>query len=68
MITKELADTIVKAFKEKNGPTLSHLEAMAMTKVMTDYYQIYAIQKGDVTFLVWVSDGGELVTVKTQCW
>lgn len=68
MITKELANTIVKAFKEKNGLTLSHLEVMAMTKVMTDYYQIYAIQKGDVTFLVWVSNGGELVTVKTQCW
>lgn len=68
MITKELANTIVKAFKEKNGPTLSHLEVMAMTKLMTDCYQVYGIQKGDVTFLAWVSDSGELVTVKTQCW
>lgn len=67
-MNEHLAKTIVYAFKSMNGPTLSLLETMSMTKIMTDCYHIYAVQKGDVTFLAWVSNNGELVTVKTQCW
>ena len=62
----ETAKKIVNSFKEQNGPTLSLLEAMAMTKVMTDFYEVYSIQKGDVTFLAWIS--GDRVITKIQCW
>ena len=64
---RKLAEQVVNEFEKKNGPTLSVLEAMSMTKVMTDGYEMYAIQKGDVTFLVWKIDDGKVVC-KTQCW
>lgn len=51
---RKLAELVVKSFKDKNGPTITVLEAMSMTKVLTDGYDVYAIQKGDVTFLAWV--------------
>ena len=64
---RKMADQVVEEFKKQNGPRISILEAIAMTKVMTDDYEVYAIQKGDVTFLVWKdSEGG--ITAKTQCW
>ena len=64
---RKMAEQVISELNNKNGPKLTLLEAMSMTKVMTDWYEIYAIQKGDVTFLAWKhEDGG--VTVKIQCW
>jgi hypothetical protein len=50
----------------QNGPTLSFEEAMAMTEINSDGYNIYAIQKGDVTFLAWNTQSG--VHTKIMCW
>ena len=64
---RKMAEQVVSELKKKNGPQLTILEAMSMTKVMTDGYEIYAIQKGDVTFLAWKCKDGRIVT-KIQCW
>ncbi len=64
---RKMAEQVVSEFKKQNGPQLSILEAMAMTMVMTDGYEVYAIQKGDVTFLVWKRRDGS-ITAKVQCW
>lgn len=54
MVEKGLAYMIVKSFAEQNGPKLSILEAMSMELVKSDGYEMYAIQRGNVTFLAWV--------------
>ena len=64
---RKIAVQVVSELKKQNGPQLTLLEAMSMTKVMTDGYEMYAIQKGDVTFLVWKHADGS-ITVKIQCW
>ena len=63
---KKDAEKVVIAFEKRNGPTISLSEAMGMTKVNTDGNEMYAFQKGDVTFLAWFNRGK--VIVKTQAW
>lgn len=50
---RKIAKQVIREFKKQDSPQLSMRDAMAMTKVMTDGYEVYAIQKGDVTFLAW---------------
>lgn len=64
---RKMAELVVNEFKKKNGPQLTILEAMTMTKIMSSGYKIYALQKGDVTFLVWKREDGSIIT-KIQCW
>lgn len=66
---RKLAELVVKNLEGHNGPVISVLEAMSMTKVMTDGYDVYAIQKGDVTFLAWVSTNNmTCARTKIVCW
>jgi len=67
-MTLEFAQEIVNILNAKNGPTLTLLEAMAMTRIFSDGYEVYGIQKGDVTFLVRVTGGGYIVEIKTIAW
>ena len=64
---RRLAEAIVKKFNEADGPTLSLFEAMAMTEVISNGRKVYALQKGDVAFLVWIQECGHIV-VKTVRW
>lgn len=64
---RKMAEQVVSELKKQNGPQLTILEAMSMTKVMTDGYDVYAIQKGDVTFLAW-KRGDDSIITKIQCW
>ena len=63
---REMAQLVVNDLVDNNGPMLSLLEAMEMTKVETDGYEVYASQKGDVTFLAWFS--GDIIHTKTIAW
>ena len=65
-----IAKTIVQSFVKEGGPRLTLYEAMAMTRVNSDNLQMYAFQKGDVTFLAWitVSDRITFVRTKTVAW
>ena len=63
----EIATEIKHALEEKKGPTLSMIEIQSMTRILSDHYEIYAVQKGDVTFLAWIT-GDKRVIVKIQCW
>jgi len=63
----EIAKKVKEILDEKKGPTLSLIEVQSMTPILTDNYKIYALQKGDVTFLAWVT-GDQRVIVKIQCW
>ena len=66
---RKMAEKVVEAFASKNGPMLSILEAMNMKMVKSDGYDIYAIQKGDVTFLVWITLNAENnIKCKTVSW
>ena len=67
-MTRELAQTIVDSLEAKNGPVLTLLEAMMMTKLPSDGIDVYSIHKGDVTFLARVTGGGYVVTIKTIAW
>ena len=69
-MNSKIVKTIVQSFVKKGGPQLTLYEAMAMTKVNTDKLQMYAFQKGDVTFLAWitVSDQITFVRTKTVAW
>ena len=64
---EKLAKEIVEEFKRMNGPYPTVSNVMSMTKIKSSSYDIYAIQKGDVTFLVWIREDGTF-TAKTQCW
>ncbi len=64
---REIAKIIVKNFKEQKGPEISMLEALNMTKIYTDNCDVYAIQKGDVTFLAWVALN-KCIRTKVVCW
>ena len=64
---RTMAEQVVNELEKKHGNQLTILEAMSMTKVMTDSYEVYAIQKGDVTILAWKRGDGS-VSVKIQCW
>lgn len=65
---RNLAERIVaEVAKRFDDEFLTVLEAMNMTKVMTDGRDIYAIGKGDVTVVAWIQKDGYLV-VKVQCW
>lgn len=65
---RKMAEQVISEFKKQNGSQeLSILEVMSMTKVMTDGYEVYAIQKGDVTFLACKCENGRIIT-KVQCW
>lgn len=66
-MTRKIALNIVEQLKQNNGPKLTLLEAMMMTKLPSDAYEVYAIQKGDVTFMAWVRYDGSVI-VKTTCW
>ena len=63
---KDFAEKVVEELKAKNGPTLNVLEVMSMKPIVTDGYEIYSIQKGDVTFLAWKS--ATRVIVQTVAW
>lgn len=66
---RKTAELVVKNLAGHNGPMLSVLEAMSMTKVNTDGYDVYAIQKGDVTFLAWISTNTmTCARTKIVCW
>ena len=64
---RKMAEQVVKDLQNKKGPQLTMLEAISMTKVMTDCHEVYAIQKGDVTFLVWKCGDGSIST-KVLSW
>lgn len=64
---RKIAEKIVREFAMKKGPQITVSEAMRMTAVDTDGYKMYALQKGDVTFLAWIILGDD-VTCKTICW
>lgn len=68
-MTRELAKEIQSELKKKNdaGAGLSILEIMSMVQLPSDGYEIYAIQKGDVTVLAWKRSNGSIIT-KIQCW
>ena len=66
-MTREIAQEIVRQLINAKGPVLTHLEAMMMTQIPSDDLEVYAVQKGDVTFLVRVSKSG-YVSVKTIAW
>ena len=63
---RKFAEKIVESLVAQNGPTLSLYEALSMSRIITDRYEVYAMQKGDVTFLAWIS--GEYVYTKVVCW
>jgi hypothetical protein len=63
----KIANEIKKALDEKKGPTLTLIEIQSMTPLLSDGYEVYALQKGDVTFLAWIT-GDKRVVVKIQCW
>lgn len=63
---RDFAKQVSDELKAKNGPQLSLYEAMQMQAVITDGYEVYACQKGDVTFLAWKSKNR--VIVKTVTW
>ena len=64
---EHVAHMVVEELKKKDGPTLTLLEAMSMTPVMTDGYTVFAITKDDVTFLAWKRRDGSILT-KVICW
>jgi len=66
-MTIEFAKKIKEGFDQKKGPTLTLIEAQAMAPILTDNYEVYALQKGDVTFLAWIT-GDKRVIVKINCW
>lgn len=66
MKDKVFAKRVVEAFENKGGPKLTLKEAMSMQPIPTDCYEIYAIQKGDVTFLAWNCKDG--IVVHVQAW
>lgn len=66
-MTRELAQKIVNQLIDAKGPALTLLEVMMMTKLPSDGYEVYSIQKGDVTFMAWVHKCGT-VAVKITCW
>ena len=66
---RKLAELVVQNLEGHNGPTLTVLEAMSMTKITTDGIDVYAIQKGDVTFLAWVSHKSiKVARTQTVAW
>lgn len=64
---RRMAEVVVMKLGKENGPQLSVEEAMSMTKIKTDAYEVYARQKGDVTFLAWRRADGSII-IKIQCW
>lgn len=64
---RHLAERVLEELQKSWGSYLSLLEVMAMTKVMSDGYEIYAITKGDVTIMAWIQKGGHIV-IQSQCW
>ena len=64
---RKLARKVMDSFRQLYGVKLTMLEAMSMTKIFSDGYQIYAINKGNVTFLVWINKE-EVVNTQIQFW
>ena len=64
---RTLAEIVVTELEKKKFPPLTILEAMSMTKIMSDSHEIYAIHKDGVTFLVWKDVLGKIDT-KIQRW
>lgn len=64
---KNLARRVAREFIKQQGPQLSLLEALSMTKVFSDGFEMYAIQKGDVTFLAWVRTGEDYSDSEVIC-
>ena len=62
---RKIAEAVVKSFAKK-GTKLSVFDAMSMTKVASDKLSVYALQKGDVTFLAWVSSHSNITFVHTK--
>ena len=64
---KKFAEQVVNELNKVAGPKLSMLEAMSMELVKSDSYDIYAVQKGTITFLAMVTRDMR-VTVKLIGW
>lgn len=64
---REFAKMVVTELQRRNGPQLSLLEAMSMEPIVSDSCEMYAIQKGDVTFVAWVTRDMR-VNVKLLTW
>lgn len=59
----KIATEIIKNLTDIFGNSpLSRLEVMMMIKIPSDGYEVYSIQKGDVTFLAWVKKDGSVST------
>jgi len=60
----ELARKIVAEVERKGFGRLTEEEAMKMTRIESDnHIEVYAIQKGDVTYIAW---GGETTKLKVK--
>lgn len=54
---RKVAETVVRELNKSKVSLLTVQEAMTMTKIQSDGYEVYAIQKGDITFFAWIKDG-----------
>lgn len=64
---REFAKMVVTELQRRNGPQFSLFEAMSMEPIVSDGYEMYAIQKGDVTIVVWITRDMQ-VHVKLLTW
>ena len=65
---RELAELVVKDLKNQEGPQLTVLEAMYMTKIASDNLDVYAVQKNDATILAMVFAKDKIVKTKIIAW
>lgn len=66
---RKMAKEIVKQLEQKHGPSLTVREVRKMKKVKSlrkEGLEIFSVQKGDVTFLVWLTD--KVVKIKIITW
>lgn len=54
---RELAEQIAESIRSHKGHLITVEEAKSMTKIRSDGREIYAINKGNITFLAWVHNG-----------
>ena len=65
-MTRHIATEIVEQLTNY-GLDITIEEAMRMVKIPTDGYDVFSIQKGDVTILAWVRYDGSISTT-IVCW
>jgi len=66
-MTFEISKKIKEAFEKENGLILTLGEIQSMKVIITEGYEICVLQKGDVTFLAWVTSDNRIL-VKSICW